>query len=251
MQLENTQNQAVKLHPDSDRADSPTFGGILRDIGRQALASLLILVVGFFALNYSAYVQIVKNEFNKYFGEETTSPLDQLVENTLPNLADKANGEIPDLNLEVMPSDNRIVIPRIDKNIPIISTSSQSLMDRDWGGLEKELMQALQNGVVHYPGTGTPGNDGNTVITGHSSYFPWDKGRFKDVFALLHEVVVGDKIVVYYDQKKYVYEVSEIKVILPNQLDVLKSMGEEQLTLITCTPVGTNLKRLVVIAKPV
>ncbi len=251
MNLENTQNQPVKLHPDSTTSDGPTFKGIMSDIGRQALASLIILVVGFFALNYSAYIQIAKNEYHKYFGHETLSPLNQLVERSTPSTDLSSNQEIPDLNIEIMPSDNRIVIPRIDKNIPVISTSSQSLINRDWNGLEKELMQALQNGVVHYPGTNTPGNGGNTVITGHSSYFPWDPGRFKDVFALLHEVVVGDKIVVYYDQKKYVYEVSEIKVVMPNELDVLKSTNDETLTLITCTPVGTNLKRLIVIAKPV
>ncbi|MFA5820710.1 MAG: sortase [Candidatus Gracilibacteria bacterium] len=251
MNLENAQNQPVKLHLDPQKSDGPTLKGILHDIGRQALASLIILVIGFFALNYSAYFQIAKNEFNKYFGNETASPLNQLVETKTPATSLTTNQEIPDLNLEIMPSDNRIVIPRIDKNIPVISTSSQSLINRDWDGLEKELMQALQNGVVHYPGTNTPGQGGNTVITGHSSYFPWDPGRFKDVFALLHEVVVGDKIVVYYDQEKYVYEVSEIKIVLPNELDVLKNTTDETLTLITCTPVGTNLKRLIVIAKPV
>jgi sortase A len=105
--------------------------------------------------------------------------------------------------------------------------------------------------VVHYPGTAEPGQNGNVVITGHSSYFVWDPGGFKDVFALLHEVNIGDKIIVYHQQIPYSYQVYDKKVVMPDQVDVLTQAGENRLTLITCTPVGTNLKRLVVFAKPV
>jgi sortase A len=104
---------------------------------------------------------------------------------------------------------------------------------------------------VHYPGTAEPGEHGNVVITGHSSYFLWDPGRFKDVFALLHQVVVGDTVVVYHNQEKYQYKVYQIEVVMPDQVDVLAQAGGDRLTLITCTPVGTNLKRLIVLAKPV
>ncbi|MGL5831434.1 MAG: sortase, partial [Candidatus Altimarinota bacterium] len=104
---------------------------------------------------------------------------------------------------------------------------------------------------VHYPGTAYPGDNGNVVITGHSSYFPWDPGRFKDVFALLHQVSVGDEVVVYQDQKKYKYVVYEKKVVSPSQVEVLTQDGSDRLTLITCTPVGTDLNRLIVLAKPV
>ena len=69
--------------------------------------------------------------------------------------------------------------------------------------------------------------------------------------ALLHDVVVGDKIVVYYKQDKYLYEVDEIKIVLPEDVSVLKQTPQNKLTLITCTPVGTNLKRLIVTAVPV
>lgn len=113
------------------------------------------------------------------------------------------------------------------------------------------MQEALGNGVVHYPGTSLPGESGNIAITGHSSYFPWDQGRFKDVFALLHDVVEGDKIVIYYEQDKYIYEVYDIEVVLPEDIGILKQTPEDKLTLITCTPVGTNLKRLIVSAKPI
>lgn len=234
---------------------------VLRDGGRQIVASVVILVIGFLLLNSSAYYQIAKSKFAKFTGTETQSPLVELVEETPtktstenlqsssdPNVQKK---QIPGLDIDIAPSDNRIIVPRIDQNIPIVRISSDSLIRRDWKALEDEMQDALKDGVVHYPGTSLPGGTGNIVITGHSSYFPWDPGRFKDVFALLADVVEGDKVVVYHEQDKYVYEVYDIKIVLPEDIEVLKQTPENKLTLITCWPVGTNLKRLIVTAKPI
>ena len=234
---------------------------LLKDWTRQIVASFVFLVVGFFLLNFSAYWQIIELKWDQLLGNNENTPLTDLVEDKQivytkeklqtssdPNIQKR---QIPELNLEVSPPDTRIIVPRINQNIPIVRVSSENLIKRDWAALEKEMQEALQGGVVHYPGTSLPGQSGNTVITGHSSYFPWDAGRFKDVFALLHDVVVGDKIVVYRDQDKYTYGVYEIKVVLPEDIAVLKQTPEDKLTLITCTPVGTNLKRLIVTAKPI
>ncbi len=231
---------------------------ILKDAGRQLLASIIILIIGFLALNWSAYYQIAQSKWHQWFGSSQTSPLIQLVDdqpmNFVQNLRTSNNPtiqkkQIPPLEMEIAPSDDRIIIPRINQNIPIVKISSDNLIKRDWDALEDQMQKALQDGVVHYPGTSQPGQTGNVVITGHSSYFPWDPGRFKDVFALLHEVVKGDKIVIYFNQDKYIYEVNEIKVVMPDNIEVLKQTPDDRITLITCTPVGTNLKRLIVTAK--
>lgn len=232
---------------------------ILKDAARQIIASAIILVIGFIALNWSALSEIAIYKWKEFRGTNEASPLEDLIETktvtyTQENLKTSSSTkvqqkQIPALNLEIAPTDNRIIIPRINKNIPIIKVSSEKLIKRDWSGLEKDMQKALQSGVVHYPGTSLPGQTGNVVVTGHSSYFPWDAGRFKDVFALLHEVVEGDKIVVYFEQDKYVYEVTEVKVVLPEDIEVLKQTPDDRLTLITCTPVGTNLKRLIVTSK--
>lgn len=250
-----------QMTPESHTTEKEKRGlkTILKDAGRQILASFIILMIGFLALNWSAYYKIAKNEWQKFFGTQTESPLAQIATNkpiiytqkTLETSSDPAiqKKQIPELNLEIAPYDNRLIIPRIDQNIPIVNVSSESLLKRDWDGLEKDMQEALKDGVVHYPGTSLPGQTGNVVITGHSSYFPWDAGRFKDVFALLHDVVEGDKIVIYYNQDKYLYEVDNIKIILPEEIDVLKQTPDDRITLITCTPVGTNLKRLIVSGK--
>lgn len=251
-------NHNEKLFPPHRHEEKRSVKEILKDASRQIIASLIILVIGFLLLNWSAYSKIAKSKWNEFLGIEEISPLteitevDKVIKKEVLNVSgDPAiqKKQIPGLNLEVAPSDNRIIIPRIDQNIPIVRVSSESLLKRDWNSLEKEMQEALKNGVVHYPGTSLPGQTGNIAITGHSSYFPWDPGRFKDVFALLHDVVIGDRIVVYYEQDKYVYEVDNIKVVLPQDIDVLKQTPGDRLTLITCTPVGTNLKRLVVTAK--
>jgi len=254
------EEKLLDLLPKDDRNAKSVF----IDIAKQIFASALILVIGFFLLNYSAYYQIAENSWNKYFGnvQSTEAELNNLADNpsngavsgkqlkTSSNI-ELQKKQIPALALEVTPIDNRIIIPRINKNIPIARVSSKNLLAHDWNALEKDMQKALESGVVHYPGTSLPGENGNTVITGHSSYFPWDPGRFKDVFALLHQVNIGDKIVIYYEQEKYIYEVTEKKEVQPDNIDVLKQTPEQRLTLITCTPVGTNLRRLIVVAKPV
>lgn len=259
-QVEHKKEVKHEVPNDIETKEKKSVKQILKDAGRQIIASVVILVIGFLLLNFSAYFQIAKNKYQIITGTEQESPLVELIDEEVivsseedletssdPDIQKK---QIPALDLEITPSDNRVIVPRIDQNIPIVRISSEALIRRDWKALEKQMQDALQDGVVHYPGTSLPGETGNVVITGHSSYFPWDAGRFKDVFALLENVVEGDKVVVYYEQDKYIYEVYDIKIVLPADIDVLKQTPDDKLTLITCWPVGTNLKRLIVSAKP-
>ncbi len=221
--------------------------------------SALIFVILFFIMNFGSYAELIKSKFEKLTGNFQLSPYIQemlgqqpqtqeLLPTTAPNQSAK---QIPAITMSVTPPDDRIIIPRINKNVPIIPVSTENLIRRDWNALEADIQGALQGGVVHYPGTAYPGDRGNVVITGHSSYFPWDPGRFKDVFALLHEVNTGDRLIVYHEQQKYNYEVYETKIVNPDEIQVLTQQGGDRLTLITCTPVGTNLRRLIVLARPV
>lgn len=222
--------------------------------------SALIFMVIFFSANYQAYYQLLASKLDRLRGIVNNNPyIQQILPTTtrvtqelLPLTAtpDISKKQIPAISLKIAPPDERVIIPRINQNVPVVGVSSENLIKRDWNALEKDIQSALQDGVVHYPGTAQPGQNGNVVITGHSSYFAWDPGRFKDVFALLHQVEVGDEVIVYYNQKQYFYKVYDKKVVMPDQVDVLTQSGDNRLTLITCTPVGTNLKRLVVLANP-
>lgn len=116
--------------------------------------------------------------------------------------------------------------------------------------IDPELIVAkLKNGVVQYANSAKPGQIGNMVIVGHSSDFPWSNGKYKNVFALLDKLTVGDKITVPYGSEKYVYAVTSSKVVKPTDLSVLKKTNTPTLTLLTCYPVGTTRSRLIVIAQ--
>ncbi len=146
----------------------------------------------------------------------------------------------------IFPSDNRLIIPRIGKNVPLIKVPGH----KNWKKLESGIQKGLQNGVVVHPISNEPGNFGNFFLTGHSSYYAWDKGRFKDVFALLHEVNPGDIVEVYWEGKKYVYRIKERKVVKPTAVEILKQpKDKKQITLMTCTPVGTNTNRLILVGE--
>lgn len=229
--------------------------GKIADYTYQLLVTGIIFGVFFVIINWSALVEVAGWNVKKIRGETPlqgtfiqTTVEKPIAQEPLPiaKTPQEAQSHIPQLTLSIAPPDMRLIIPRIDKNVPIINVTTEALLKRDWNRLERDIQQSLQYGVIHYPGTARPGQQGNVVMTGHSSYFPWDSGRFKDVFAILHEVQKGDAIIMYADQKKYTYEVTVVKTVWPDAVDILKPSTENKLTLITCTPLGTNLKRLIV-----
>ena len=73
------------------------------------------------------------------------------------------------------------------------------------------------------------------------------EGDYNEVFASLDQVKYNDDIIIYYWQKKFTYRIREKKVIKPGDVSVLKrNKKKSELTLMTCWPIGTTLKRLVV-----
>lgn len=250
-----SQKSTISYHRSKSLTPKNKFRTFIWDKLQFILVSAAVFIVLYVAMNWQALWLNATYYWDKWRGFE--SPLTELVKEKVSEpeklLTAKtvkgAAAEIPALNLEIYPPDTRIIIPRINQNVPVVGVKNENLIARKWDELEADIQKALRNGVIHYPGTALPGDNGNVVITGHSSYYAWDAGRFKDVFALLHDVKIGDRVVVYFNQKKFVYEVNKIKVVAPKDVDILGPTSSEQLTLITCTPIGTNLKRLIVIAK--
>jgi sortase A len=114
--------------------------------------------------------------------------------------------------------------------------------------LTADILRALQDGVVRYPKSGLPNQIGNTFLTGHSSNYWWEKGRYKTVFVLLDKLVAGDLIYLKYSGTLYSYKVSDQKIVSPTESSVLEPTKEPILRLMTCTPTGTALKRRIVTA---
>ncbi len=146
-----------------------------------------------------------------------------------------------DLRLELQP--NMIFLPRIGVTAPLIYIESDS---------EAAIQKALEHGVVHYAGTALPGEYGNAYFTGHSSDLPWKNGEYKTIFALLPYVRVDDEIYVTTDTgERLIYTVHETRIVSAKDLSVLGQFNDERrlLTLQTSYPIGTALKRYIVIAE--
>ena len=67
------------------------------------------------------------------------------------------------------------------------------------------------------------------------------------LFTDLTEVEEGDIFFLHVMGENLAYQVDQIKVVLPSELDDLKIVpGEDYCTLVTCTPYGVNSHRLLV-----
>jgi len=228
---------------------------------RFSVVTGLIFSISFFAINFNAYKSIFSSLMNP---EAQAAAEDALTSSIGANVVDlmKPLNALPTkkevrksfswIGMPIAPTDNRIVIPKIGKSIPIVEMSSKNLEGENWPELEKQIQGGLRKGVVHYPGTAIPGQIGNVFITGHSSYYPWDSGKFKDVFALLGQLDIGDRFYIFYNQKQYTYEISEKFEVQPSRVDVLSQPKDKRIvTLMTCTPVGTTLRRLIIRANQI
>ena len=141
----------------------------------------------------------------------------------------------------------KVIIPKINVDAPVVY---------DVPSLAENVVQdKLRSGVVHYPIPGAnsvPGQTGNTVILGHSSNDVFDDGAYKFVFVQLDKLDKGDTFYLNYQGTRYTYSVTEKKVIDPTEVSQLIINTDKPLaTLVTCTPPGTALKRLVVIAEQI
>jgi LPXTG-site transpeptidase (sortase) family protein len=220
-----------------------------------------IFVALFVSLNYQSFFQIITpyldpvervSSLHGNLSEVDNALKEKLLKSPMLAIAGREEGNFLSYLPAVGPPENRIIIPRLGLNIPLVTPSYSSLLREDWEGVETDIQDALKHGVVHYPGTARPGQAGNFFVTGHSSYYPWADGRFKTVFARLHELNVGDEYWVYYGGDKHRYVINGKKEVKPSNVDVLdQPTNRRTATLMTCTPVGTTLRRLIITAQEV
>lgn len=138
----------------------------------------------------------------------------------------------------------RLIIPKINVDAPVVYGLTT---------LEESTVQKkLESGVVHYPipgATSHPGQKGNAVVLGHSSNDVFDNGAYKFVFVQLDQLKEGDTFYMHYKGTRYTYSVTGKEIIDPTEVDkLIKPATKPMATLVTCTPPGTALKRLVVYA---
>jgi sortase A len=151
----------------------------------------------------------------------------------------------PTTDITVLP-ESRLIIPKINVDVPVLY---------DVGSDYDSQMTAMEKGVAHFaiPGANShPGQTGNTVLSGHSSNDLLDQGDYKFIFAQLDKLSVGDSIYLNYHSKRYTYTISRKEVVEPSEVNKLVyPTNGPVLTLITCTPLGTALHRLLITAEQV
>jgi len=104
-----------------------------------------------------------------------------------------------------------------------------------------------------YPDFSKPGEEGQTIILGHSAPPGWPDINYDNIFSNLGELEKGDKIFVYYNHKKYTFEVFDKKIFYPSEEDKFlypDRQDDSLLILLTCWPPGKDFKRLAIFARP-
>jgi sortase A len=168
-------------------------------------------------------------------------------------LAYVSPGSIDPQNIVVDPTtdvtvtqDPKLIIPKINVDVPVAYDISTDYATQ---------MAAMAKGLAHFPIAGAnshPGQIGNTVLAGHSSNDLFDTGDYKFIFAQLEKLTIGDSIYANYKGKRYTYVVTKTQVVAPTDVSALVyPTNKPILTLITCTPLGTSLNRLLVTAEQV
>lgn len=106
----------------------------------------------------------------------------------------------------------------------------------------------LKKSLIQYPQTALPGQLGNGVVFGHSvlpQFF--NPKSYLTIFSTLYRLKQGDEIFIDYDNIRYRYLVEEMFEVQPTDLSVLEQRFDGRyFTLITCSPPGTYLRRLVI-----
>lgn len=138
--------------------------------------------------------------------------------------------------------DFSIVIPKINASASIIKNVDSYN--------SKEFLNSLRHGVAHAKNTSTPDKIGNVYLFAHSTDAFYNVSQYNAVFYLIGKLEKDDEIKIYFEDKEYVYGVTDKKVVSANDTKYLTASTKEKiLTLQTCYPPGTTLKRLIVVAK--
>ena len=121
-----------------------------------------------------------------------------------------------------------IDIPRVDIYLPIYHTTDAEVLAKGAGH--------LKNSSLPVGGTGT-----HAIISGHTAL------PSAELFNNLSDVEKGDVFYIHVLNETLAYEVDQIKVVLPDNIeDLLINRNEDYVTLVTCTPYGVNTHRLLV-----
>ena len=155
--------------------------------------------------------------------------------NTRPNEA-----EIPDHLRPMVQSLANIPIPTSAPDqaarikIPALNVDAPVVQGDGW--------EQLKKGVGQYIGSADPGQAGNVVFSAHNDVYG-------ELFRYLDRLAPGDQVIVYTQQRQYVYIVDRTVLVEPTAVEVMASTGSPTVTLVSCYPYLVDKQRIVVFAR--
>jgi sortase A len=144
--------------------------------------------------------------------------------NLLPIVQSLANLPVPTPGLDQA---IRIEIPGLTLDAPVVQGDG-------WDQLKK--------GVAQHIGSANPGQSGNVVLSAHNDVYG-------ELFRNLDKLQPGDQVILYTEQKQYVYIVERTEIVAPTAVEVMASTGTPSVTLISCYPYLVDKQRIVVFAR--
>ena len=212
---------------------------LIRTIGNFLVLGALFAIVFTFLPIISAYT---KNTLDHLKGiEYEAAP----AVSTSQSFGSLLGGENTAENKVLIPPDPNfsIIVEKIGASAPVVANVNAA---------DKAVYDAaLKKGVAHALGTALPGQPGVTYLFAHSTDTIFNVPRFNAVFYLLKDLEIGDRVVLFFNGRRFDYIVTERKITEPEDVSYFTLKTQEQiLVLQTCYPPGTTWKRLLVIAKP-
>lgn len=143
-------------------------------------------------------------------------------------------------------ADPKLIIPKLNVDVPAHFNIANDTTTID---------NAMNHGVAQFkiPGADAlPGQVGNLVISGHSAGDIYSNNQYKFIFSGLERLQDNDLIYVNYNSVRYTYKVTKKQTVEPTDVAALVyPTSKPILTLITCTPLGSDRYRLLVTAEQV
>jgi sortase A len=121
----------------------------------------------------------------------------------------------------------RIQIPALTLDAPVVQGDS---------------FEQLKKGVGQNVASANPGQSGTVILSAHNDVYG-------QLFRYLDKLAPGDQVILYTQQRQYVYIVDRTAIVEPTAVEVMASTGSPTVTLISCYPYLVDKKRIVVFAR--
>ena len=254
--------RVVAVEPDSsvpvvdtleDTSDQPQVPVTMRRrvMDRVLLAVEVLAVMGLVGVLISGFgvLRDLNKEVASALIQETFTPTPLVMAVVLPS------GHLPpDAQGNTRPNDAEIpahLQPMVQSlaNIPIpTSAPDQAIriqipaINIDAPIVQGDGWEQLKKGVGQNVSSVNPGQNGNVILSAHNDVYG-------ELFRFLDKLQPGDQIILYSQQRQYVYVVDRTALVEPTAVEVMASTGNPTVTLISCYPYLVDDQRIVVFAR--